>query len=331
MASDSLKSLLTPLFQAIAACFLWGALFAVPLVLEDFYSMDIVLGRFFFYGITSLGLLFYYLIAHRNRSFMKYFKEATLCAVIMNLVHFTGMTLGIRYSSAPLITIIMGTSPIAITVVTCVIKREASLLRTLLWPCLFILAGIILMNIEVMTFNIEGMSLQDYLLGVFFGLVALGTWTWFVIYNSEFLKKNSDIDANQWTVLIGVQTLWLTLAAIAARYYFLGAEHFERFHWGHESGRLFLISTCVLGVFCSWIAFALWSAASARISPCLGGQLSILESIFGLALVYSILTQLPTLLEALGIVSILVGVSLGLYVYMEKPEAPEGALQVNKT
>ena len=319
MISSDFKSIIIALLKAIGASFLWGLLFAVPLFLEDFYSLDIVLGRFFFYGVTSMGLLSYYLIFHKDRRFLKYFKEAALCAVIMNLVHFTGMTLGIRFASAPLITIIMGTSPIAITVVTCFIKKEMSPLKILMWPCLFILVGIILMNVEVMAFNLDNISISDYLLGLFFGMIALGTWVWYLIYNSEFLKKNQDIDANQWTVLIGVQTLWLTLTAIGARYYLLGPEHFERFHWSYDSGQLFLASTCILGVFCSWVAFALWNSASARIPASLGGQLSILESIFGLGLVYFIQSQLPTWLEVTGIFLILIGVSGGLYLYTKEP------------
>lgn len=330
MATDKSKTVIIPLMQAIAACFFWGALFAVPLFLEEFYSLDIVLGRFFFYGITSLAILAYYIVVHKNFTFLKYYKEATLCAVIMNFVHFTGMTLGIRYASAPLITIIMGISPIAITFVTCFLKRDISLLKTLIWPCLLILVGIVFMNVEVVDMTFSNLSLWEYLMGIFFGLVALGTWVWFVIYNSEFLKKHAYINANQWTALIGFQTLWITLAFMGARYYFLGDLHFAQFHWSHESGRMFLISTLVLGIFCSWVAFALWSAASARISPSLAGQLSILESIFGLALVYSIQFQIPTLMEGIGILFILIAVSWGLYLYVDEPKTESSSTPAPK-
>lgn len=316
--------MLTAILQIILACFLWGGLFAVPVYLEEFHPVDIVLGRFFFYGILSLLFFMFYVICKKDLSFIKYIKAAVLCAFIMNIVHYTALTLGIRYANPSFITLILGVSPIAITVASCWVRRETHLLPVLLWPSVCIFLGIFFMNLDIIGQRMDGLSPWDYANGIFYGLLALGTWTWYVVYNAEFLQKHPDINAGQWTVLLGMATLGFTTIAIIVRYYMVGSSHFYQFHWEHETGRFFLLSMMILGVFCSWVAFALWNASSMKISPALGGQLSILETVFGLALVYCIQWQLPTFYETLGIVFILSGVSLGLYRFMR---ATEGVAQ----
>lgn len=306
--------------QVILACFLWGALFAVPLYLEEYYPIDIVLGRYFFYGIVSIIIFLVINLQKKQANIFKYAKEAAICAFIMNILHYSALTLGIRFSNPTLMTLILGVSPITITAVSCWTRRELHLLKVLFWPSVCIFCGIILMNLELMSSTFEALSFWGYINGVFYGMTALGTWTWYVVYNSNFLRKNQDITANQWTILLGIMTFIFASLAIGIRYFYLGNTHFYQFHWEHQDGRFFLFSMFFLGVFCSWIAFALWNASSSKISPALGGQLSILETVFGLSFVYSIQGKLPTTYELLGIFLILLGVSSGLYFYMRKRE-----------
>ncbi len=308
--------------QILLACMLWGAIFAVPLFLEDFCCTDIVLGRFFVFGILSLAAILFFILVRKQSHFMKFWKEAAISALIMNMIHFGALTLGIRLTTASLITLIMGTSPITIIVFSAWMKKETHLLSIFIWPSIAIFIGLGVMNIESMQSETGDISLWGYVQGIFFGIIALVTWTWYVVYNSQFMQTHPSVNTYQWTALVGVMTLIYTLVVIVGRYLVLGTEHFYQFHWEHESGRLFIGSVMLLGIFCSWVAFALWNAASFNIPPGLAGQLSILETIFGLCFVYTIEQTLPTALELLGITLILAGISAALYYFMQFDKPP---------
>lgn len=313
------------LFQAVIACFLWGAVFAVPLYLEEYSSIDICSGRFLFYGVFSLFILLFYIIFGKERGFLKYWKKASLCALIMNFIHFISLTLGMRFVSPALITVILGISPIVITIASCFMNRSMHSFSNFLWPSISIFIGLCFMNVETLNFSDET-SGWEYIQGIFYGFVALVTWCWYIIYNSNFLNMHKDVNGNQWTALIGLMTLCFILIVIASRYYFMGSEHFYQFSWEHEKGRYFLLAMFILGIFCSWVAFALWNNASYNIPPVLAGQISILETIFGLAFVFSIQQQLPTPMESIGIILILAGISFGLYFYTSQEKLRHEAI-----
>lgn len=315
--------MIVAIIQTLLACLLWGAIFAVPLFLEEFSITDIVLGRFFVYGILSFGALVFYIFARKQSHFLKYWKEAALSAIIMNLLHFAALTLGIRFTNASLITLIMGTSPITIIVFSAWMKKETHLLKMFIWPSVAIFVGLVTMNLEAMQSEVSDISSWAYIQGIFYGIIALTTWTWYVVYNSQFMQKHPEVNSYQWTALVGFMTLVFTVVVIAGRFMTLGSDHFYQFHWEHESGRLFIGGALILGIFCSWVAFALWNAASFHLPPALAGQLSIMETIFGLFFVFLIEQTLPSSMEIIGIFLILAGISVALYYFMKYDKSLE--------
>jgi len=42
------------IFYALAACLIWGLIFAIPEFMQGYNTMEIALGRYLFYGIASL-------------------------------------------------------------------------------------------------------------------------------------------------------------------------------------------------------------------------------------------------------------------------------------
>lgn len=300
---------------SILACLFWGLIFVIPLYLADFASFDIVLGRFLVFGAGSVVSMIYFAMKGWDWKLFRLWKQASLCAIVMNLGYFTALTLGMRLSNPSLVTLIVGLAPILIAALTCKGKKLSSIL---LGPSLCIFAGIVLLNIESLQAELETYSLGQYCLGAVFGLLALGAWTWYVIYNTELLQKNPDVDPSRWTALIGVVTLGFAAVAALIRLTTMEPEYLQRFSL-HEQGLSFFIGSLVLGLLCSLVAFTLWNIASAKLPSAMSGQLAILETVFGLVYIAMFMRHLPTLLEVAGMGAILGGVWRGLYLVSKAP------------
>lgn len=311
-----------PILQAVAACFLWGIVFAMPVYLQEFSSLDIVFGRFLVYGSISSFILFYYTFFKKDILCLKYWKEAFFCALIMNIIYFSALIFGSRFTSPSIITLIIGTGPITITLCSCLLKQDKKLLSLFLVPSLAIFCGLFLMCQEAIQNEISSLSLYDHIQGFIFGLVALIAWTWYVIYNSKILRTNQEIRPVQWTALIGSITFIFTLIGMIFHVSINESSYFEQFSLSHPLGQTFWIGSFSLGILCSWAAFTLWNLASSRLNPALSGQISILETLFGLALIYMLQGQYPTELEITGAFFILSGVSFGLYSFTQYEKKP---------
>lgn len=303
--------------QAVAACFLWGIVFAMPVYLSEFSSIDIVFGRFLVYGSLSSLILGYYTLVKKEKDFLKYWKEAFLCALIMNVIYFSALIFGSRFTAPSIITMIIGTGPITITLFSCLLKQDKKLLALFFAPSLSILLGLFLMCFQAMQNEMDGLSLQEHVQGFFLGLVALGSWTWYVIFNSKVLRENQEIRPVQWTALIGSITFLFTLVGTVIHGALNEPDYFIQFSFNHSVGQTFWIGAFTLGILCSWAAFTLWNLAGSHLNPALSGQISILETLFGLSLIYMLQGQYPTFLEMIGALLILSGVSFGLYSFSD--------------
>lgn len=311
---------LKPIIQAVIACFLWGIVFAMPVYLHEFSSIDIIIGRFLIYGFISTLFFVIYSKINKQTDCLKYWKEATLCALIMNIIYFSSLIFGSRFTAPSIITLIIGTGPITITIFSCLLKKDKGLLSLFLFPSLSIFLGLSLMSVEAIQSEIGELSLSEHAIGFIFGFIALSAWTWYVIFNSKVLNKNKDINPIQWTSLIGMITFFFTLVAFGFHLIYNDSEYFTQFSFDHDAGKTFWIGILTLGIFCSWAAFSLWNLAGSHLHPALSGQLSILETFFGLILIYILQFKVPTIMEACGAFFILAGVSSGLYSYSKKQQ-----------
>lgn len=297
------------LFFSVLACFFWGIIFIVPLFLGDFCCIDIALGRYLSYGLVSLILFAFVQGGFQKLKF--HWKTAFLFAAFMNVGYYTAVALGVRYSSASLVALLMGIAPISIGLAGNA-KGFKGIYNLLLVPGLLILSGLAFVNIETLSGEWDASDPLMFFSGVFFGLIALAAWTWYVVANKNFLTRNQTIEPKDWTTLVGVMTLLVALVSIAMRSFFLEQEYLDQFlHWNDKTLR-FIVLVSTLGILCSWIGTTLWNMASRDLPSALSGQLAILETIFGLIFVFLIEGRLPSLLEVTGILFILAGVLKGL-------------------
>lgn len=309
-----------PIFYSILACFFWGLIFVIPLYLQHFCCIDIVLGRYLAFGIVSTVLLMYETITERNWQIFAYWKQASLCALVMNFSYYTVLTLGMRFSNPSLVALIIGMAPIVIVAVACKTAKNTKSYSILLGPACCIFFGITLINITAIQDQWRNLTVEQYLQGVLYGFLALSAWTWYVIYNAHLLHKNPQINPRQWTTLIGTVTLGFTLIGILLRWMMLQESYINQFSFDNGQGLNFIAGSLILGVVCSWLAFTLWNMASAQLPPELSGQLAILETVFGLTFIYLMRNQWPDFSEIVGITSILSGVWKGLYNFSKNQE-----------
>lgn len=77
----------------------------------------------------------------------------------------------------------------------------------------------------------------------------------------------------------------------------------------------FFIGVLFLGIVCSWLAICFWNDMSRRLTPALGGQMIIFETIFAVVYAHIMRQALPTTLMSAGMVLLLAGVFASVRVF----------------
>lgn len=294
---------------ALTACLLWGLIFVIPQMMTGFDSIEIGLGRYFFFGIFSLLLAGFHI---RRDIPLSVWMRCFVWAFFVGNFYYTSLVFGLRYLSPSIATLILGLAPITIAFYGNWKERECDF-RQLIIPSLLILIGLLLVNFPLFSFAKESFSVWSYLFGLMCTLCSLIVWTWYVVSNTKFLKENPKIPSSQWSTMIGVATLVWTIL-IGATYFWLQRDHihFNKYLTFNSQFKNFIIGSMVLGVICAWLGAYLWNRASLALPVTLAGQLMIFETIFGLAFVYLQEQRYPILIEALGIILMLAGITISV-------------------
>jgi drug/metabolite transporter (DMT)-like permease len=207
------------------------------------------------------------------------------------------------------IAVIIGTLPVTVALYGNAKRREFPF-RRLALPIGLILAGLVMVNAsEIDWSGVGGLSLSTQLLGVGCGVAALASWTWFGVANATFLKSHPEISSANWSTMIGIATLGLsvlTMPLLLAGGDGLGPAN------GRDSLRALLVGSIVLGVLVSWGGTLLWNRASSLLPVSVAGQLIVFETISGIVYVCAAIGRIPPALTILGMVVVLVGVLTGI-------------------
>ncbi len=285
---------------ALGACFIWGFIFVVPHFMAGFSSIEIALGRYFVFGIVSSIFFLKSFFQGACRYPASIWLKALFFSLLSTVGYYVFVVLALRYSSPASCALILGISPIAITLCGNWRHKEVSF-KSLAKPSALILIGLVIINIphlEIAT------SPAYYFLGLLFSLFALASWTWFVLANYAFLKQQPHVHSSDWTTMIGISSLfWVFLFACALTP--LHLFDIKKYFTIHPDLINFIIGSTILGVFCSWLGAFLWNKASLHLPVSLAGQLTIFETIFGVTFVYLFTHTIPSLQEMIGILILL--------------------------
>lgn len=309
--------MLSGLFFALLACFIWGTVFVIPGFFPQFSPIEVALGRYFFYGIISVFLF----CRKKNFSLKTYSKEiwkaGALVGLFGNIIYYPAVIIGLRYATAPLTVLIAGLCPILIALYGNYKTKEFSF-KKFLKPLLWIMLGILLVNAIEVDWSFTSSTPLEYLIGVSGAIISLLMWSIFAIYNTNFLKKYPDLPRAEWATIIGITTFAGTLLLIALLSPFGIVDYSKIFTLPMSSTLFFLLGTGFLGVVCSWIGCYLWNEACSNLPIALIGPLIIFETIFGLFFVFIIEKRIPSLLEGFGIVAMLWGIMSILQLFRKK-------------
>lgn len=299
---------------ALGAGLLWGLVFVAPLILHDYPPAMLAFGRYLAFGVIALPLALrgrQQLMALDRRDWY----AALELSLVGNIFYYLCLAAAIQLAGAPLPTMIIGTLPVVIAVVSNF--HEGTLPWRRLLPSLGVIAlGIVLVNQQELTL-LQGVVTRDYVLGILLAVCAMLCWTWYPVRNARWLKLRPQIRSDVWATAQGLATLPLSLLGmLLAAWWFAGSSQFD-FPLGPRP-LLYAGLMLAIGLLASWLGTLLWNRASQLLPTALTGQLIVFETLA--AFLYAFLWRglLPGWLVLGGITLLVIGVMLGVRVFGQK-------------
>lgn len=306
------RALATGTLYALMAGLLWGLVFIAPTLLGDYPAVLLSMGRYLAFGLVALplALLDRGRLAALSRSD---WLEALKLSAVGNLLYYLCLAAAIQRAGGPLPTMIIGTLPVVIAVVSNRRDgaRDGRLSWRRLWPSLaFILAGLALVNRSELAALHAGAAGDTgrYALGALLALGAVACWTWYPLRNADWLREHPDRPPATWATAQGLATL--PLAAVGYGL-FWGWDAATGASFGMPLGPhpgLFLGLMFALGLLASWLGTLCWNKASQRLPTSLAGQLIVFEALSALTYAYLLRGRGPDAGTLLGVACLVAGV-----------------------
>ncbi|MEI7034418.1 DMT family transporter [Streptomyces pratensis] len=285
----------------------WGLAVLAPVVLSAFDPAAITLGRYLFYGVLSLVLALVLRVRLLGHSAATW-RSAVLFAVAGNVGYYFFMVQGIALAGAPAPVVVIGTLPITVALYGNYRRREYPF-RRLAVPIGLIGCGLVVVNVVEAGWSVvSDHSLMEQALGTGCALVALTLWTWYSVANAEFMKTHPRISSSEWSTLVGVATLVLSvLCSPLLLLHSDGVTLSADAVWWHLA-----LGSLVLGVLVTWFGTVLWNRSSTLLPVTVAGQLIVFQTVSGLGYVFLATWTVPPAAEIAGIALVIVGVLAGL-------------------
>ncbi len=294
---------------ALLACFVWGMIYVIPTFLVGYNAIEITFMRYVFYG----GISSFLLLVNAKKIFKKYslrlWMVAFLLALIGHVLYYLLTVIALRLASPPVTVLIAGLIPLVIAFYGNWEMKECHF-SSLIIPSIAVLIGLVLVNFSEISGLFEIETPEEYFFGLFCAFLALLFWSWYAVKNGLVLKSRTSIDHSDWATIMGVGTLFWILIFFGV----IAIGWHEKIDWHKyitpsKSLGLFLIGTFFLGTLCSWGGVFFWNRASAYLPLSVAGPMIIFETLFGLSFVYLVQQKVPSLLELIGAVSMLLGIA----------------------
>lgn len=291
---------------ALGAGLVWGMVFIVPLMLADYPPAVLSFGRYLAFGIVALPLALrsrVRLAALDRRDWL----AALELSFVGNILYYLCLAAAIQLTGAPIATMIIGTLPVVIAVVSNL--HEGNLPWRRLLPSLLVLAiGIALINQHEMAH--EAAAPQRGL-GIGLAILANLCWTWYPVRNARWLKLRPQIRSDIWATAQGLATLPLALVGMLLAGLWYASHGGFVFPFGPQALK-FIGLMLVTGLLASWLGTLLWNRASQLLPAVLAGQLIVFETLAAFLYAFIWRKQLPGVMALAGIALLVAGVVLGV-------------------
>ena len=303
---------------ALAAGLLWGLVFVAPLLLPQYPPALLSVGRYLAFGLIALPLAWLdrKQLAQLTRSD---WLEALKLSAVGNLLYYLCLSAAIQRSGAPLPTMLIGTLPVVIALVSMRQNRHVQALvaappviewRRFLPPLALIALGIALVNmVEIKHLLAEqNLDTQRYATGALLAIAAVLCWTWYPLRNAQWLRAHAGRSPRVWATAQGVATLPLALAGLALLALFNVLASKPAAALLGPTPLAFVLAMLVLGLLASWIGTLCWNEASQRLPTHLAGQLIVFETLAALAYAFVLRGVWPETATLAGVALLVAGV-----------------------
>ena len=307
---------------ALAAGLMWGLVFIAPTLLPEYPAVLLSCARYLAFGLIALPLA--WLDRARVAELTPAdWREAFKLSAIGNLLYYLCLAAAIQRAGGPLPTMIIGTLPVVIAVVSNLRdgQRDGRLPWLRLLPSLLlIVAGIGCVNqVEIAALRADPQAdLVRYATGGLLAIAAVICWTWYPIRNADWLRAHADRSPRAWATAQGLATLPLAALGFALFWAWsaLAGTAFEM-PFG-PTPMLFLGLMFSIGLFASWLGTLCWNEASQRLPTSLAGQLIVFETLAALAYAFLLRGQMPGPVTLTGVALLVAGVMWALRVRPER-------------
>ena len=310
---------------ALGAGLTWGLVFVAPVMLPAYPAAVLSVGRYLAFGLIAVALAWPDRAALSQLSRADWVEAAWL-SLVGNLLYYGFLAASIQTAGVPLPTMLIGTLPVVIAVVSNLSDRRMPWRR--LAPSLgVILAGIALVNHAELARSAGGADTPTALvraLGIALALAAVACWTWYPIRNARWMQANPRFGAATWATAQGLTTLPLAVAGwgLIAAWHALrplgGADTPFDFPLGPEPLK-FVLLMATMGLAASWLGTLLWNKASRLLPTSLAGQLIVFETLAALAYGFAWRGEWPAHEAIAGIALLVAGVVLGVRTFRREP------------
>ncbi|WP_280153629.1 DMT family transporter [Piscinibacter sp. XHJ-5] len=312
---------------ALAAGLMWGLVFIAPLLLPDYPAPLLSFARYLAFGLIALPIAWWDRARLRQLARADWI-EALKLSAIGNLLYYVCLAGAIQRAGAPLPTMIIGTLPVVIAIVSNLrdARRDGRLPWRQLAPSLALIGvGIALVN-QVELRHLRNDPAADptrYATGAVLAIVAVACWTWYPIRNADWLRAHPDRSPRSWATAQGLTTLPLAFAGCVLYAAWDAATDAPFDMPFGPTPMLFIGLMLAIGLLASWAGTLCWNEASQRLPTTLAGQLIVFETLSALAYAFVLRGRWPDAATAAGITALIGGVVWALRARPE-PLAAEG-------
>jgi drug/metabolite transporter (DMT)-like permease len=279
---------------------LWGLVFLAPNLTPDFTAFEISAGRYLAYGAMAVALIAPRWNALKGKLTRDDWLALTWLSLAGNIVYYIFLATAVQLAGPAPAALIVGLLPVAISLIGT--RDEGAVSVAKLAPSLVLaVAGVALISMSSLARDgLEG-SWQAQAAGLICAVGALACWTLFAVGNARRMARLPHVSSHDWSLLLGVETGAEALLLTPA--FLLSPQPHDMDAWL----RLVMISWAI-ALLASIAGNALWNSASRRLPLTMTGQMVIFETLFALFYGFVWEQRLPTVLEALAILALVLAV-----------------------
>jgi drug/metabolite transporter (DMT)-like permease len=317
------QNLTIGILAALGAGLFWGLVFVAPLLLPNYPPTLLTFGRYLAFGIVTLPIAWWFRAELRQLTRSDWW-IATKLSIVGNFIYYLALSAAIQLAGAPLPTLIIGTLPVVIAIASNWVTASGQKFawRSLAPSLVLIGAGLLCVNadqLQRLTESGSSAELSRYAIGALLAWIAVAAWTWYPIHNARWLQKHARHSSMTWASAQGIATLPIAIVGFAITLFYFqmtGNASFRMNKLG-DAPMEFWALMFAIGFAASWLGTLLWNVASKNTPTALTGQLIVFETLAALAYAYIVYTRVPSVLEAVGIALLVVGVIVGVRTFSQ--------------